>query len=185
MRTIDIALIAGTSHKLSVMGYYLTLLEAAAPVDMEIEFVGKAGNPDIGRGVREGYGENFPEMTNSVTITSATDQVIKVAYGLGQIKMDRSTIVAAQAAASDNIEPVTLGTSAALALSGGATRRRLILTAHRDNAGAIALGGPALTTANAARWLEAGESYIETDAAPAAVYALAETAGDLLCIEVA
>lgn len=184
-RSIDISLQAGVTKKVSAMGRYLTILEAAGPVDVEIEFVGKAGNPEICTGLRQGYGENFAEMTNSVTLTSATDQVIKIAYGMGQIRMDRSSIISIQAESTDNADPVTLGTSAALALAGDASRQRVILTAHRDNAGAIALGGPALTTANAARWLEAGESYIETDAAPAAVYALAETAGDLLCIEVA
>lgn len=185
MRTVYIDLKAGKTKKVSVTGVFLTLLSAAGPVDMEVEMIGKAGNPDVMQGLIEGYSEQFLEMFNSVTLTSATDQTIKIGYAMGTVRMDRSTIISQQSTVTDNLDPVTLGAAAALALAAQSGRRRLILTADNGNADAIALGGPSLTAVNAARWLQPGESYIETDAAPAAVYALAVVAGDKLMIEVA
>lgn len=185
MRTVDISLTAGEAKKVSVTGYYLTLLSAAAPVDLEVEMVGKAGHSDVSTGLPEGYGEQFPEMFNSITVTSAINQTVKFGYAMGVVKIDRTTIVNSQAPTTDNIAPVALGITATLILTNAASRRRLILTNPSTNTGAIALGGPSLTAANAARWLEPGDSYIETDAAPAAVYGLADVAGEEINIEVA
>ena len=89
-----------------------------------------------------------------------------------------------KADASDNLEPVTLGVSASQVLL-KQTRTRVIVTAPYSNAGSVAIGGPSLTVDNAARWLEPGDSYVENDAAGAALYALAITAGDKICLEVA
>lgn len=185
MRTVEISLTAGEAKKVSVTGYYLTLLSAAAPVDLEVEMVGKAGHSDVSIGLPEGYGEQFPEMFNSITITSDISQTVKFGYAMGVVKVDRTTIVNSQATTTDNLSPVALGITATLIMTGDATRRRLILTNPSTNTGAIALGGPSLTAANAARWLEPGDSYIETDAAPAAVYGLADVAGEEINIEVA
>lgn len=184
MQTITETLTAGQWVTLPCDGRFFMLLESAGGVDLRFRGEGRGTN-DICEGITAGFKYQAARQMTSVMMRSATGGVVKYAYADGTGGYDRSVIVAEQAVATDNEAPVTLGTSAALALAGDATRRRLILTAHRDNAGAIALGGPALTSANAARWLEAGESYIETDAAPAAVYALAETAGDVLCVEVA
>lgn len=185
MRTVIKTLQAGQPVKVSATGYFLTLLSAPGPIDIEVEMVGKAGSGDIMIGIPEGYSEQFPEMFNAVTLTSQTDQEVKIGYAMGTVRIDRSTIINQQATTTDNLEPVTLGTAAALALPAQSGRLRVILTAHPDNVDAVSPGGPALTADNAARWLDPGESYIETDAAPAAVYALAKVAGDRLCIEVA
>ena len=85
---------------------------------------------------------------------------------------------------SDNLAPVVLGAAASQALP-KSSRTRVMLTAHPENSDRIAIGGPSLTADNAARWLEPGDSYVENDAASAAVYALALSPGDKLCIEVA
>ncbi len=185
MRTTRIKLVAGQQKKVSATGVFLTLLSAAEPIDIEVEMIGKAGNPDVMTGIPQGYAEQFVEMFNAVSLTSAIDQEIQIGYAMGTVRVDRSTIINQQATVTDNLDPVALGTSAALALAAQSDRLRLILTADQGNADAIALGGPALTAVNAARWLQPGESYIETDAAPAAVYALAVVAGDKLLIEVA
>lgn len=185
MRTVDIQLVAGQEKKVSVMGYYLTLLEAAAPVNLDVELVGKAGTPEVGTGVREGYGENFPEMFNSITLNSAVNQTIKVGYGMGMIKMDRSTIISKQATSQADVAPATVGAGAASVLAGSATRQRIIFTADTANGGDIYLGGSGVTTVNSAIKLAAGESWIEERAAGAAWYAIASAAGQTLRINTA
>lgn len=185
MQTVTETLEAGKWKTVPAEGLFFMLLEAAAPVDLIFIGMG-SGTGQPCEAVTAGFKVKHASMMTSVRVRSAVATVIKYAYSMGDGGYDRSEIITQQASITDNLAPVEPDTAAAeLVLSGDATRRRVILTAHRDNTGAIALGGPALTAANAARWLEAGESYIETDAAPAAVYALAEVAGDALCIEVA
>lgn len=185
MKTLEQTLSAGQTVTLPCNGSFFTLMEAAGPVDVHFVMEGRGAVGETCEGIKAGFWYEAPGRISKIILTSASAQNVKWGYSYGRAGYSTTTIQQSQASVTDNEDAVTLGTSAALALAGDATRSRLILTAHRDNAGAIALGGPALTTANAARWLEAGESYIETDAAPAAVYALAETAGDQLCIEVA
>ena len=185
MRTVDIDLLAGQEKKVSVMGYYLTLLEAAAPVNLDVELVGKAGTPEVGTGVREGYGENFTEMFNSITLTSAINQKIKVGYGMGTIKMDRSTIITKQATSQTDAAPATVGVAAASVLAGSATRQRIIFTADAANGGDIYLGGSGVTVANSAIKLAAGESWIEERVAGAEWYAIASAAAQALRINTA
>mgnify|MGYP000305290234 CR=1 FL=1 len=187
MRTVLISLTAGEAKKVSVTGYYLTLLSAAAPVDLEVEMVGKAGHSDVSTGLPEGYGEQFPEMFNSITITSDISQTVKFGYAMGVVKVDRSTIVSSQAATSDNSAATLAATDTPEEiLAADNTRRRLILTAHPDNTGTVLLGGPSLdgSGSNAARRLEPGDSWVDETAAAAAVWA-AGTINDVICIEVA
>lgn len=185
MRTIPIKLIAGQQKKISATGVFLALLSASGPIDLEVEMIGKAGNPDVMKGIPEGYSEVFPEMFNSITITSSTDQTVKVGYSMGQARIDRSTIVSQQSTATDNIAPVPVLDSATPILGGLSTRRRIVALNPDTNTGKIGLGGPSLTAANCARWLSPGDAYVETDAAPAPLYAIAEVSGESLCVEVA
>lgn len=187
MRTVEISLTAGEAKKVSVTGYYLTLLTAAAAVDLEVEMVGKAGHSDVSTGLPEGYGEQFPEMFNSITVTSSINQTVKFGYAMGVVKVDRTTIVNSQATQSDNSAyTLTATDTPEEVLTADATRRRLILTAHPDNTGTLLLGGPSLdgSGSNAARRLDAGDSWIDENAAAAAVWA-AGAAGDVICVEVA
>lgn len=185
MRTVTISLTAGMAKKVSVNGYYLTLIQAAAAIDMEVEMVGKAGSADVSTGIPEGYGEQFPEMFNAVTLTSAISQTIKMGYSLGVVKFDRTTITSQQATTATHAT-ATMTTGAVQMVAADTVRRRIIATAHPNNVGTICLGGGnTLTTANAARRLAAGESFIDEVAAAAALWALSDVAGDVLCIEVA
>lgn len=188
MRTYQQTLTAGEAVTLTVNGNFFALIEAAGAVDLAFQYVGAAGSgglTEIANGMQAGYSETFPGMLTAVSVTSSIDQVVVYGCGYGTARFDRTSIINSQATTTDNLAPVALGITATLILSGDATRRRLILTNPSTNTGAIALGGPSLTAANAARWLEPGDSYIETDAAPAAVYGLADVAGEEINIEVA
>lgn len=188
MRTYQQALTAGETVTLTVNGSFFALIEAAGAVDLEFQYVGAAGTggyTEIAKGMNAGYSEVFPGMLTSVIVSSSIDQQILYGCGSGSARFDRTAITSSQASITDNIDPVALGITATLVLAADATRRRLILTNPTTNTGAIALGGPSLTAANAARWLEPGDSYIETDAAPAALYGLADIAGEEINIEVA
>lgn len=185
MRTVNISLTAGVAKKVSVTGYYLTLIQAAAAVDMEVEMVGKAGSSDVSTGIPEGYGEQFPEMFNAVTLTSAISQNIKLGYSAGVVKFDRTTITSSQATVLTH-GSATMTTAAVQMVPADTARRRVIATAHPDNTGTVFLGGDnTVTSANAARRLAAGESFIDEVAAAAALWALSDVAGDKLIIEVA
>lgn len=185
MRTHSQTFEAGETRSVTVNGNFFVLLDASGPVDLEFEFVGASGATDICRGIEAGYSEQFVEQITAVHITSASAQTVKYGYARGVVKFDRSVIITQQSSATDNIEPVTLNAVADVVLPGDSGRRRVIFAASRDNVGDIALGGPSLTAANAARWLSPGEAYIENDAAGAPVYALADNVGDVVCIEVA
>lgn len=185
MKTLDQELTAGKTVTLPCNGTFFTLLSAASSVDVHFVMEGKGAVGEVCEGIKAGFWYEAPGRISKIILTSATDQVIQWGYSFGKAGYSTTTIQQAQATTSDNAAAESLTTAAALILSGDAGRRRVILTAHRDNAGAVAVGGPSLDSDNAARWLEPGESWIDTDSAPAAVYALAETDGDLVCIEVA
>lgn len=182
MRTVDIPLVAGQEKKVSVMGYYLALMEAAAPVDLSVELVGKAGTPEVGTGVIAGYGENFPEMFNSITLLSAIDQTIKVGYGMGVITMSRATIITKQSTSQTEAAPATVGIAAAAVLAGSGTRQRIIFRADDTNTGDIHLGGSGVTTSNSTIVLAPGKTWVEERVAGAAWYAIATAAAQSLRI---
>lgn len=185
MRTRRVVLQAGVKKPMPVNGNFFQIVEAAGPLTVTLHTEGKGQDGDPNEGVRAGFYIESPHQISQVVFLSDTDQVIRYSGGNGRAGYSAFSLITSQSATTDNIEPAVLTTGAELVIAADNTRRRLVLTAHRDNAGAVAVGGPALTAANAARWLNAGESYVENDAAPAALYALAETADDLLCIEVA
>ena len=178
MRTVNVMLEAGKEKKVSVTGKFLTLLSAAAAVDIAVEMIGKAGNADVMTGIPEGYAEQFVEMFNAVTLTSETDQVIQLGYAMGTVRIDRSTIVTRQATElSDGLSTFAV-VGRALVLAADSTRMTVTFTADPDNAGKIYLGGPGVDDATGSIILEAGDSWIEDRAAAAAWYGYADTAGD-------
>lgn len=185
MKTLDQTLTAGQAVTLPCNGTFFFLMEAAAPLSVHFVMQGKGAVGEQCDGIRSGFQYEAPGVISKIIVTSETDQVIKWGYSFGRASYSTTTISQLQATTTENLEPVSLGVTATLILTGDATRRRLILTNPTTNTGAIALGGPSLTAANAARWLEPGDSYIETDAAPAAVYGLADVAEEEINIEVA
>jgi hypothetical protein len=185
MRTVNISLTAGVAKKVSVTGFYLTLIQAVAAIDMEVEMVGKAGSSDVSTGLPEGYGEQFPEMFNSVTLTSAVTQDIKIGYSLGVVNFDRTSIISQQASTITNAAPVTVGVAAGLAVAAASTRQRIVFTADDANTGDIYIGGTGITTAAGAIKLEPGASWVEERAAAAAWYAIATAAAQSLRIQTA
>lgn len=189
MRTYQQALTAGETVTLTVNGSFFALIEAAGAVDLEFQYVGSAGSggyTEIAKGMMAGYSETFPGMLTSVSVTSAISQTVLYGCGVGLARFDRTTITSQQATVSDNSAATLAATDTPEEiLAADSTRRRLILTAHPDNTGTVLLGGPSLDGygSNAARRLEAGDSWVDDTAAAAAVWA-AGAAGDVVCIEV-
>jgi hypothetical protein len=190
MRTYQQTLTAGETVTLTVNGNFFALIEAAGAVNLAFQYIGAAGSgglTEIANGMQAGYSETFPGMLTAVSVTSSIDQIVVYGCGYGTARFDRTSITSQQATASANSAyTLTATDTPEEVLTADATRRRLILTAHPDNTGTVLLGGPSLdgSGSNAARRLDAGDSWIDETAAAAAVWA-AGAAGDVICVEVA
>ena len=184
MRTYEKTLTAGEPAHLPVSGTFFILLESVADLSVTFNFYGTSATTDTAT-IPPGYWEEFPNQLRDMEVTSAITQTIKYGCSFGRAGVSTAEIITRQATTSDNLDPETLTTTAAMVLAAAAGRQRVIFTAPLTNAGAVALGGTSLTAVNACRWLDPGDTCEEIGAAPAAHYALAEVDGDSLCIEVA
>ena len=184
MRTYTETLTAGQPKNLSVNGTYFVLLDAVDDLQVSIELNGTQGNIDEAT-IPPGYWEEFPADLRRMTATSTVTQTIRYACGWGRAGVNTAEIITQQSSSNDNEAPVTLGLTAVSVLPADVSRLRIIITAPAANVGAVAIGGPSLTAANACRWLDPGDMYEELSAAPAALYALAEVLNDKINIEVA
>lgn len=135
-----------------------------------------------------------------VDITSATAQTVKVlvmdgdggydrfivdiASSIGEIGVTLSGdafVTIKQGATIADTAAVAVGVAATALLAASATRK----SARFYNAGTadVYLGGAAVTTANGCIKIEAGQTYIENDAAGAAWYGISGTAGQSVRIQ--
>lgn len=177
----------GAAKKLPCDGTFFMLLEAAFPVSVTFIMEGQGTTSGDSVGVGAGFYVRPVERMSYAVVTSLgeSDQEIQYMYGDGVAGYERLFLTLAQATAVEH-GVMTLTDAPDLYFPGDAARRRMIVTAHPDNAGEVALGGSdAMTYANAARRLAPGEAWVDEVAAGAPLYAVAVTAGDSICVEIA
>jgi len=124
-----------------------------------------------------------------VDITSATAQTVKIMIidgdgGYDHFNVDitgTATLTVKQATTVSDPAAVTVGTAATALVAASATRRGLRIT----NAGSVDvyLGGAGVTVADGAVKIAAGQTWVENEAAPAAWYGIAGTAGQSVRIQ--
>jgi len=80
------------------------------------------------------------------------------------------------------VNPVAISTGVAQGISNDATLKRLRIRNASTNGAVVAIGGAAVTLANAAIVLQPGEVWMEDDAAAAAWYAVSDVNGASVCL---
>lgn len=181
MRTYSKTLTAGETVNLPVNGTFFVLLSAAAAVRVSFTLNGTSGNFDNAT-IPPGYWEKFPYELRTMEITSDVDQDITYGCSWGEAGITQSETVIRQASTLNNLDTATVGTVSDVCKPANASHKRSVFTAGPDNSGLIYLGGPDVSTGNAAIILAAGETWEETGAAAAAWYAVADSADQLLRI---
>lgn len=198
MRQFNQSLAAGQTLELAIIGEYFRLLEVPAPVDVRFyrmgRQVGEAFGMDTGFYIRPAGG------FDRVAIESATAQDVRLMVldgtgGYDHFNVDITSALAAlqvdivgqaemsvkQGATISDPAAVSVGTAATLIAAASATRKCLRLY----NAGAVDvyLGGAGVTTAAGALKIAPGQLWLENDAAPAAWYGIAGTAGQSVRVQ--
>lgn len=82
-----------------------------------------------------------------------------------------------------NVAEATIGAAESQVAAASSTRRSLRFRAADANAGPIYLGATGITTANGCVRLQPGDTWVESDGAAAAWYAISDGAGRLLRIQ--
>lgn len=187
MKTGRETLKPGQPKKLPCDGDFFMLLETAFPVSVTFIKAGQGATTGDSVGVGSGFYVRSKEPLSYAVVTSLgdADQEIQYIYGEGSAGYERLYLTLAQATAVEH-GVFELTDTTEIYLPGDAGRRRLIVTAHPENADLVGLGGAAeLDADNAARRLAAGESWIDEIAAGAPLFAFAVSPGDRICVEVA
>lgn len=180
------ALGAGDVWRLQTGGDYFRLVACPSPVDVRFyrqnSEVASASQMDTGFYLKPAGG------FDRVDITSATAQTVKIMIitgdgGYDHFNVDISgaaLITVAQAATINDLTAVSVGTTAT-ALAAAATRKGLRFT----NSGTVDvyIGGASVTVADGAIKIASGQTWIENEAAPAAWYGIAATAGQSVRIQ--
>lgn len=182
MRTLSERLEAGVAISLPVDGTFFTLLESAAPLDIDFEALNGRG-VERGRGLEAGYWFEDLRGIVAIKVTSPVAQTIKYACSFGRGGYDLRTVTMRQASAITNLPTVTVGAVAAEVVGGDNTRKGLVFLWDEGNAGRVALGGPDVTFGNACIILEPGDDWPEDNAAAAPWYAVTESGTGTMRIE--
>jgi hypothetical protein len=179
MRTIPRVLAAGVVDRFEASGRYFRLMQTSSAVDVEFFKTGRSVY--TASGVEAGFYALPDGGFDALQITSALSQTIKIALSDGTGGYDRSqgdvNATAVQASALANVAEVTVGVAEVAALATGAGRKLVIFRAPVSNAGPVALGATGIALATAAIVLQPGDTWRESDAAPAAWVAISDGAG--------
>ncbi|HYD63325.1 MAG TPA: hypothetical protein VEC35_23415 [Noviherbaspirillum sp.] len=178
---------AGSTWTLQTGGEYFRLVTCPDPVDVkfyrgQVE-VASATQMDTGFYLKPAGG------FDRVDITSATAQTVKIMVidgdgGYDHFNVDISgtaTMTTKQAATVNDVAAVAVGLAATQLVAASATRRGL----RFFNAGTadVYLGGAGVTVAGGAIKISAGQTWIESEAAPAAWYGISGTAAQSIRIQ--
>lgn len=188
MQTYKQALLAGDTWRLGAGGSYFRLTGCPSPVDMTFYRGGvpiaTANEMDAGFYFKPAGG------FDRVDIYSATAQTVKVMIidgdgGYDHFNVDITSALAnlriEQASNVNDLAAVSVGVAATALVASDAARKGLRFT----NAGAVDvyIGGAGVTVAGGAIKIGAGQTWIEDQAAPAAWYGIAGTAGQSVKIQ--
>lgn len=160
---------------LQIAGKYFRIIMAAADVDVTFYRGGAAVSNAYDVGV--GYYAIPEGGFDRVDITSATSQTIKIAISEGVGGYDSVAVVGSVnslilqgGTITPEVAAVSVGASATLLAAAVSNRRRIIF--YNAGTADVYLGSSAVTTANGALKIAAGDTWIETDAAGAAWYGI-------------
>lgn len=182
MHTYDETLQANVSRTLPVNGTYFILLESAVPLTINFEATAGRG-VERAKGIEPGYWYEAPGGMSRIEVTSTVDQTIRYACSFGRGGYDTRSVQIKQGTVITDADPVTVAATVTPIMVADGTRKGAVFLADDTNVGRIAIGGAGVTFANAAIILAPGEDYADDNAAAAAWYAIAETAGDLLRVQ--
>lgn len=184
MRTLTETLVAGQPCRLTATGRFFFLLEAIGQVNINFQ-TGAGGTNDECTGLRAGFWAETPADLTQITVTSPVNQVITYACSNVRMGYSRTELQVEQASTISNAAPVTVGNLAAVLVSAGdALKKGVAILNDEGNTDRIAIGGAAVTFANAVHIIEPGEVYTDDNAAGAALYAISEsTAGQVVRVE--
>lgn len=183
---------------LGLSGTYFRLLSAPAVVDVTFY----RGNQPVASatGMDTGFFCKPDGGFDRVDIYSGTAQTVKVMLldgdaGYDHFNVDISSAVSAlavtvsgttsttiaQSGTVTEATPVSVGTSATLLVAASAARKGIRF--FNNGSVNVNIGGSGVTTANGVILLGPGMLWVETDAAPAAWYGVAGTAGQSVRIQ--
>lgn len=198
MQQIIQTLSAGQTLDLAIAGDYFRLQSCPDPVDIVFykaqKEISRASGMDTGFYLIPSGGYD------RVVLTTATAQTVKLMFieGNGGYDHFNVDITSALNALTVNImgqaqmsliqadtivdkTPVTVGTSAVLLAAASAARKALRI--FNGGTADVYIGSSAVTTTNGALKVGPGQTWIETDAAPAAWYGTSSAAGQSVRIQ--
>jgi hypothetical protein len=162
-------------------GRYFRLLSTVNPVDVKLgrglKLYEKMDQVEAGAWYLVPDGQ---DDFSDILITTGASELVKFVVTDGTMGYDRLFATLVQVATMANEAEATVGAAAALVLAAANNRKKIVFRALGSNTGNIALGASGLTIAAAAIVLAPGDEWIETDAAPAAWYAISEIAAQKL-----
>ncbi|HJV86919.1 MAG TPA: hypothetical protein VJ698_15745 [Noviherbaspirillum sp.] len=189
---------AGGTWQLQTGGDYFRLVTCPSPVDVKFF----RGGQEVASAVQMDTGFYLKPIGgfDRIDIASATEQTVKIMVldgdgGYDHFNVDVTSALQAiavnisgaaemtvkQAAVVNDLAAVAVGVAATELVAADAARRGLRFT----NAGTVDvyIGGAGVTTAGGAIKIGAGQTWIEDQAAPAAWYGIAGTAGQNIKIQ--
>jgi hypothetical protein len=160
---------------------YFRLLGTVNPVNVKMgrkkQATDTLSQVEAGAWIRAKAGE---EDLDWLQIETGASEQVKYVITDGDAGYDRLFASLVQVATLANVAEVTAGLAEGTALAADANRRKIVFRAKATNTGNIALGATGLAVATSAIVLAPGDVWIETDAAPAAWFAIADLAAQKL-----
>jgi len=186
--TLSQALGAGQVWQLQTGGDYFRLI--SAPSSVNVDFYRGGAKVSQAVGMDTGFYCQPEGGFDRVDITSPVAQTVKIMIldgdgGYDHFNVDLTSSLAnlaiAQAATVSDSAPVVVGVAATALVAANSARKGLRFT----NAGTVPvyLGGVGVTVASGAIKIEAGQTWLENEAAPAAWYGIAGTAAQSIKIQ--
>lgn len=183
LSTREIPLAAGVAVTIGANGRKFCLLESTGRLD--VVFIDVSGQT-VGEAsqILDGIGILMPRDFYKLRLSSATAQTVRIAMASEDVDFTRvsGTVTAnvVQATSITNGAAVAVSNVAATAILAAGSRKKATFHNPAANTGAMNLGGALVTAANAAIVLQPGDTWSESEAAPAAWYAVAAVNGESL-----
>lgn len=162
-------------------GMFFQLVSSSAPISIDFR-VPNSAQQDQYESIPIGFWFESKQKMTAIQVVSPVDQEISYIVSNGRTGIDRSAIVTvlAQGSAISNRAPATVDDEPGVILEGNTARQRAVFTSDPANTQLIVLGGPDVTFDNGTIILEPGDTWKETDSAPAAIFAVAGGPGQIL-----
>lgn len=172
--------------QLLIGGAYFRIIGSTADVD--VSFFRRGSVSATATAVGVGYYSIPADGFDRVDITSSVNQTVKIAISDAGGGYDAVAVIGTVNSLTINgsvitpeAAPVVVGTSATLLAAANSARRRLIFL--NDGTVDVYLGSAAVTAANGALRVGAGEAWIENDAPAAAWYGISASAGQSVRVQ--